>query len=147
MEAEPPIWTRKGMAIVPANDAARALVAGLIEGQGYMAAWPFRKPRSLKQLRAWWRLMKVLAEADLFPTPEAAHAATKIATGHFDIVIAPDTKKQTLLPRSIAFESMPQEEFKAFFTAALRVITERWLKGVAMEDLRMQVYDWIDGRR
>jgi hypothetical protein len=147
METEPPIWTRQGMAIVPANDSARALVAGLIEGQEYLASWPFRKPRSLKQLRLWWSLCHLLAEHDLFPTEKAAHVATKIATGHFSIVVAPDTKKQVLVADSIAFESMPQEEFQVFFNAALRVITERWLKGTDMGELRQAAYDRIDGGR
>jgi hypothetical protein len=146
MDSEPAIWTRKGMSIVPANDAARALVAGLTEGQEYLAGWPFRKPRSLKQLRLWWSLCHLLAEHDLFPTQEAAHVATKIATGHFSIVVAPDTRKQVLVADSIAFESMPQERFQGFFNAALKVVTERWLKGVDMAELRQAAYDRIDGR-
>ena len=146
MDSEPAIWTRRGMAIYPANETARALVAGLEEGLDYMAAWPFRKPRSLKQLRLWWSLMKLLAEHDLFPTQEAAHVATKIATGHFTIVVAPDTKNQVLVADSIAFESMPQEKFQGFFNAALRVITERWLRGADAAELRQAAYDRIDGR-
>ena len=147
METEPPIWTRQGMLIAPANDSARALVVGLEEGQEYLAGWPFRKPRSIKQLRLWWSLMKLLAEHDLFPRPEAAHVATKIATGHFTIVVAPDTKKQVLVADSIAFESMAQEKFQGFFDAALRVITERWLKGTDAAELRHAAYDRIDWRR
>ena len=143
----PALWRRRGDAIIAANDVAREQVRALVEGCDYLATWPFRTKRSLKQLRLWFSLMNLMVEHDLFPTVQAAHIATKIATGHFDIVVAPDTKKQVLVARSIAFDNMPQEEFNSFFGAALKVITERWMKGVDIGELRAEAYRRIDGGR
>jgi hypothetical protein len=141
----PALWRRRGDTIIAANDVAREHVRALVEGVDYLATWPFRTKRSLQQLRLWFSLMNLMVEHDLFPTVSAAHIATKIATGHFDIVVAPDTKKQVLAARSIAFDNLPQEEFNSFFNAALKVITERWLRGVDMEELRDLAFSYIDG--
>lgn len=143
----PPLWRRQGDAILAANDVAREHVRALVDGQTYMASWPFRTKRNLKQLRLWFSLMNLMVEHDLFPTVRAAHIATKIATGHFDIVVAPDTRKQVLVARSIAFDNLSQEDFNSLFGAALKVITERWMKGVDMAELRMEAYRRIDGGR
>ena len=58
---EPPVWTRKGMAIVPMNDAAFEMLRGFQSGELFTGS--FHRKRSLRQLRLWWGLMTILVES------------------------------------------------------------------------------------
>jgi hypothetical protein len=135
------IWRRAGSTMVPANEDAQRALAALAEGKDYLG--DFHGARSLKQLRLWWSLMAMLAEHELFPSRVAASDAVKIATGHADICILPDTGEAHLIPKSIAFESMKQVEFCELMENAIKVIVRRWLPG-AEEELRREFFDAID---
>ena len=134
-DTEPLMWRRSGTTIVPENDVARAAVQDLFEGVTYIASWPFKGKRNIKQLRAWWSLCHIMHEHDLFPTAQAAHIALKIACGHVDMHVMPDTGECIIVPRSIAFESLSQADWRPIFRAALRVIVERWMPGVTIKEL------------
>ena len=139
------IWRRSGMAICPCNDAALDQVRSLAEGRDYLATWPFRGARSLPQLRLWWSLCGLMAEHSIFPTQLAASNAVKIACGHFDTLMMPDTGEVHLVPRSISFQSLSQEEWKPIFEAALTAVVERWVLGTDMAELRREVWRRCDG--
>ena len=144
-DAPLPIWRRSGVSMVPANDVARAMAMSLEEGREYLAAWPFHAPRSIQQLRLWWSLCGLMAEHSIFPTQVAASNAIKISCGHFDQVIMPDTGEVHLIPRSIAFQSLPQHEFQEIFTAALNIIVKRWMRGSEAAEIRREAWKRIDG--
>lgn len=137
------IWHRRGLVMVPANDDAFSMIASLQDGGEYLA--DFRGARSLKQLRLYWGLMKLLVEHDLFPTRDAASDCVKIACGHVETRIMPDSGEVQLVPRSIAFQSLPQAEFNEIFEAMIKVICDRWLAGVDESTLRDEAYAMIDG--
>lgn len=139
------IWRRVGGAIHPVNDAALDQVRSLAEGKDYLAAWPFRGARSLKQLRLWWSLCGLMAEHSIFPTQTAASDAVKIACGHFATCVMPDTGEVHLVPKSIAFESLTQQDWHPIFEAALTVVVERWMLGSDMAELRREVWRRCDG--
>lgn len=138
------IWRRKGSAIVPANETADAVFSGLKEGVDYVG--DIHGARSLDQLRMWWGLMKLLVENSIFPSSVAASDATKIAAGHIDEpLIMPDSGQVFLRPASIAFGSLPQNEFNEVINSAIDVIVQRWLPGVEHEVIRDQVFAILDG--
>lgn len=136
------LWRRIGQTMVAANDVAEAMLRTLNETAIYIGE--FHGARSIKQLRLWWALQTLLVDADIFPTQKAASDATKIACGHVDIAIMPDTGEVNMIPQSIAFESLRQDEFNVIFEAALDVITHRWLEGVDKDELRRQAFKMID---
>lgn len=119
------IWTRAGMTIRPVNDVAEAMLRSKKSGEEFTAT--FRSKRSFRQLRLWWGLMNILVDHDIFAMPEAASRAVKIACGHCDELIMPDTGQVFLVPRSIAFESLAQHEFNPIMKAAIDKICERWI--------------------
>lgn len=135
------IWRRVGDAMFPDNEDARRALSSLKDGGCYLGE--FHGARSLKQLRLFWGLMAMLVEHEIFPARQAACDAVKIATGHVDTYIMPDTGEAFLIPKSIAFESLKQAEFTEFMDAAIKVIVRRWLPG-AEEDLRQEFFDALE---
>lgn len=119
------IWQRIGGVLFPANEQASAALAS-VRDHGECIAEP-RTIRSTQQLRLYWGLMRLLADNSIFPSLESASDATKIAAGHTDMRVMPDTGEVMFVPRRINFGSLSQAEFNEVFQQALAVICERWI--------------------
>jgi hypothetical protein len=139
----PAVWMRHGMVIRPTSEEADAMLRSFKSGDQFIGR--FRKARSIKQNRLWWGLMRILVDHGVFPLIEAASDATKIACGHVEIRVIPDTGEVHMVPRSIAFESLSQADFNPIMEAGLDVVCSRWIKGVEKEALRREIFAAIDG--
>lgn len=138
----PAVWMRHGMTILPMSEEADAMLRSFKTGDQFVGR--FRKARSVKQLRLWFGLMHILVDHGVFPMIEAASDMTKIACGHVDIRISPDTGEVHMVPKSIAFESLSQADFNPIMQAAIDVVCQRWI-GVSTETLRREIFAAIDG--
>ena len=77
-------------------------------------------PRNPKHHRKFMALLQLIAEnSETYNTVERALVAVKLCTGHFDLMADPVTGEIIRIPKSINFESMPQEEFDLFYSAAI----------------------------
>jgi hypothetical protein len=137
------IWVRRGRCFYPASDEAEEQLRSTKDGAEVFGE--FKAPRNIKNHRLYWALMKILVDHNVFPSLEAASDVVKIACGHVDMRIAPDTGEVFMAPKSISFASMPQAEFKTFFDTAIRQICARWLQGTDDEALKAECYLAIDG--
>ena len=137
------VWVRRGPGLYPGNEEAQRMLASLIIGKLYFGK--FKAARSAKQLNLWWSLCGLLADHGIFPSDEAASDIIKIACGHVVIYIEPDTGIVHMVPKSIAFQSLPQHAFNKIFNHALDVIVTRWMQGSGSEELRREAFARIDG--
>lgn len=115
---------------------------------------PFGKPvyveikaaRNPRQHRLLFALLKAVTDnTELFPSVEAALLAIKVGTGLVDVIpwTTPDGQQGTaVLPKSISFSNMPQQEFAPWFEQAIQLVSDRWLK-VAPETLRREVEEMV----
>lgn len=77
-------------------------------------------PRNGPHHRKLMALLQLVAEnSEAYNTTDKALIAVKLAAGYFEAAIHPATGELTQVPKSIAYESMPQEEFEAFYSAAI----------------------------
>lgn len=137
-------FIRRGMGMFPVDDDGEELIRAVKDGAECMGE--FRPARHPKQHRLFFALLKLLVDnAEQFETIDQALVAIKVATHEVDEVIDAATGQVFYTLRSIAFESMPQDRFNRFFNRALFVITERWLIGTGVEELRREAYRLIDG--
>jgi hypothetical protein len=125
-------------------DSAAALYAACDDGDCVLVEIVTSKPRSIAQHRLYWALCAIVSEnhEDL-PSAEAASDCIKIAAGHFEscAVALPDGERLWIQrPKSISFAAMGQEEFAAFFSAALDVICSALLPGLDVGELRKEAY-------
>lgn len=77
-------------------------------------------PRNPKHHRKLMALLQLITEnSETYNTVAKALVAVKLCTGHFDLLADPTTGEIIRIPKSIAFEQLPQEEFDLFYSAAI----------------------------
>jgi hypothetical protein len=77
-------------------------------------------PRNGPQHRKMFALFSLVKEnSETYNTTEKALVAVKLCVGHFDLVIDPTTGEITKQVKSIAFESMEQDDFDVFYGQAI----------------------------
>ena len=91
--------------------------------------------RSPEQTALYWRCLEHVVEATgRWHAAEELHLALKVATGRVDVVQLLDGRK-VLVPESIAFDQMTQDEASAYFDAALKIVCDELMGGVTVEEL------------
>jgi hypothetical protein len=108
----------------------------------------FSSPRNGKHHAKFFALLHLIAEnSETWDTPEKALIAVKLCVGHFEPCVHPETGELIQVPKSIAFESMEQEAFEAFYSraidAVLKSILPQFNRETADRLLDMIVEGWV----
>lgn len=83
----------------------------------------FSTPRNGQHHRKFMALLNLITEnSETYNTIEKALVAVKMVTGHFETHIHPETGEMFPVVKSISYESMAQEEFEAFYPAAVDAV-------------------------
>lgn len=100
--------------------------------QGERIRVDLRTGRVPARLQAYWAFLhKVVEATGCAPDAEALHETIKLLTGYTTPV---QIKGMTvMIPRSIAFNRMTEDEFAIFFDGAVRWIAETY--GIAKEEI------------
>lgn len=99
------------------------------------------RERNLESLALYWRVLERVVEATgRWRSAEELHLALKIATGRIEEVKL-ITGRRVLVPESVAFDQMSQDEFTRYFDAAMRVLCEEVMGGCSIEELIDQSVD------
>jgi hypothetical protein len=111
---------RVGGMLHPADAHAAAALAKIpLKKTVAMRALRVRSP---EQLALYWRILeRVVDSTGRWRCAEELHLALKVATGRVSTVRLIDGRR-VLVPDSIAFDQMSQDEFQAYLQDALRVI-------------------------
>ena len=134
----------------PADDAAwhkfKARMLKLKSKPGEWLRIEFSRPRNIKHHRKLFAFLQLIAEnSEVYDTAEKALIAVKLCTGYADPLIHPETGEVLMLPRSIRFEAMGQDDFEAFYNAALTAICAHIVPHLRPED-RDRILDEIAER-
>jgi hypothetical protein len=101
--------------LVAASAAAMEALASVHRGQDCMA--DVRGARNIQQFNLFWKMMDLLAKATDC-TKYAAKQWLMREMRYVDMLMLPDGAME-LVPQSVAFERMTQEDFAEFFSAAI----------------------------
>lgn len=78
------------------------------------------RPRNGGHHRKLFALLQLVAEnSEVYDTPEKALVAVKLVSGYADPIVHPETGEFIMVPRSIAYDAMEQDEFEQFYSAAI----------------------------
>ena len=78
------------------------------------------KPRNGGHHKKLFALLKIVSEnSETYDTTEKALVAVKLVTGYCDPFVNPLTGELGQVPHSIAYESMDQDAFDKFYSAAI----------------------------
>jgi len=137
------IWRRQGDHAVPVGAASVEYFSAIKDGAEFIA--DTHGARNLKQLKMWWVLCQLLADNHhYYQDRESASKGLKLAIGCVDTLID-HTGKLHFWPRSIALESMTQEDFNPLFKRAIDKVAE-WL-GAAPADVQRQFNEIVADKR
>lgn len=105
-----------------------------------------KRPRHPKHHRKLFAMLGLVHEAsavqDRYAKVENLLDALKHAMGHVEVFQAVNGDILTK-PKSIAFESMAQDEFEEFYAQAVEIITTRILPHMNREDLEREVLEMV----
>jgi hypothetical protein len=143
----------KGRALVPDDRQSEALLAQVKPGRRVMVKT--KTARNPKQHRLLWALAAKIAENhERFQDAEHVVHELKINTGHV-------SRRQINVPglgmvfqewpKSIAYESMPQEEFADWFEKVLAYVAKSIWPGITSAEVRNEIGemlgdDWWPGQ-
>jgi hypothetical protein len=98
-----------------------------------------KRARNGKQHRLYFALINLIyGQQTRYATTEQLSNAIKCAVGYCDEI---ETKggKVLVIPKSIAFHAMPQDQFTEFFDKVIALVIEKILPGVSDADLRAEL--------
>lgn len=120
--------------LVPVDDHAREVLAAFPLHS--LVRCDTKNSRHPGQHRLFFGLMKAVSEnTDKFGgDPEMLRTWLKTRLGYVDTLIGPDGTTY-FVPKSMAYDSMPQDEFKAFLDRAMDVIATEVIPGADIDAL------------
>jgi len=135
------LYRRTPTGFAPADEGAHKYWARFAIGDQVML--DIRRPRSLPQHNLFWALAQIAADNNpgcLSGKDEAADCI-KMACGLTKTTHIKYEGKWYVrkAPASIAFESMPQDEFNEFFEKAIAYVCAELVPGLDPETLEMEV--------
>lgn len=135
------LWIRDGARAVPADERSMEFLQAQKDGEPFIAET--RGARNPKQLRLWWALARLVAD-QLDVIEVVISDDLKMALGHTE-TIKQRNGTMKLVPKSINYESMPQEEFNSLLTAAINKVSE-WLNA-SPADVRARFNEMVADKR
>jgi len=94
----------------------------------------FKQARSLPKHRLYWSVVRqVMKNTELWATERGLHELLLTACGVTRSMITLDGDIR-LIPDSIAFDNMEEDEFNRYFDQAMTIITTRIVPGSTVED-------------
>jgi len=128
--------------LFPMDNDGREMVAA-VKGKRVMAS--FHAPRNIRHHRLLFALLRRVSESGAWQGDEDTLLDwLKIGTHLVRTVVGPDGKVY-YVPQSIAFESMSQDRFRAWFDRAIWLICTRLLGREDWEWLRDEISEAVDG--
>ena len=133
------IKTEKGLrgATQPDHDAwtkFRRNLEAMKPGTWIRMEWA--RPRNGRFHRKFFALLQLVANnSEVYDTAEKALVAVKLVTGHFDLMVHPETGEIVQIPRSISYDAMEQDEFDRFYSAAVDGVLQHILSHLDAEKM------------
>lgn len=95
----------------------------------------FAQPRSGPRHRLYRVILRIVTNnTDLFASEESLHDTLLLANGVVRPVMT-TAGEIIMIPSSTAFDAMGEEDFKAYFDAALETIQSHIIPGIDLDDL------------
>lgn len=100
--------------------------------------------RNVTQLAKTWVLAQKIADAcEWLGDKESAMVWLKLKSRHAKLLTDPETGEVALVPKSIAFASLPQEGFNRIFNRMIYVTMTEIIPGIDEKALRASVEEMI----
>ena len=134
-----------GPCLLPVSEDGRDQISALKAERQVMVH--IHAARNVRHHRMLFTLLNRIVDGGAWDgTVETLLTWLKIRTGHIETLIDAETGKTFFIPKSIKFESMPQDVFSRWFDRAVYLIAQHLLDG-DWEALRDEIVAIADGRQ
>lgn len=124
------------------DDAATAVLRKIKVGD--VVRVEVRRPRNLSAHRRFFALVNlVYTNSEKFPSPDVARRVLTCRAGHALPYIIESTGEVLLIPESISFANMDQDEFDAFWQRVVKVVCDEILPGVTEADIEAEILSCV----
>ena len=135
-ERPPILMQRRGAFLVPQAPIDGEMLEAFPAGKPLKVV--VTQPRNIKPHRLYFAMLKLVADNMQGPaTKEALHEWIKLKTG-VSVAIPLRSGKVDLVPGSIAFDKMNDDEFRVFLEAAKTLIVEHLIPGLSKPALEAE---------
>ena len=104
----------------PSGDEAIRSFEKMKTGKDYIA--DVKMPRNIENHKRYFSLVNTMFDMqEKYDDPQIFRKVLQIEAGHFDLVDKLDGRGSYLIPKSIAFEKMPEDEFKDLYNRLIDI--------------------------
>lgn len=136
------LMTRTLSGLAPDDESATAVLRRIKPGD--VVRVEVRRPRNLSAHRRFFALVNlVYTNSEKFPSPDVARRVLTCRAGHALPYIIESTGEVLLIPESISFANMDQDEFDAFWQRVVKVVCEEILPGVTEADIEAEILSCV----
>lgn len=116
-------FTKRGLALHPADRDARGVMAKLEDGESVlMQVW---RPRNMKQHRKYFALLNNVVEATgRWTSTEHLRRDVLIALHRYDEQVDQFTGEVAKIPHSMAVASMPRDDFERLYDDTMKLLAD-----------------------
>lgn len=121
-------------------EAAEPVTSEILKAmkQGEVVTGTIRRARNPRHHAKMFALLNAVFESqNRYPSLYALLTAVKIWTGHYESLMVDG--KEVIVPKSISFANMPQDQFESFYNHVVNVILEKILPGIDKSDLERRI--------
>jgi hypothetical protein len=117
------LYRKNGLALVPADRAARELHASIDDATGvFVQLW---KPRNMAQHRKFFAILNNVVEATgRWTSTEHLRRDILISLNRFDEEVSRLTGEVRQVPHSMSVASMPKAEFERLYDDTIKLLTD-----------------------
>lgn len=133
------VFRKRGNALIPVDDKGLEILRAIKDERDVMVS--VKVARNVRHHRLLFALLNLIVErTGKFEDTDQALVALKVACGLVDPYLDVHAGKTYFVPRSIAFKSMSQDEYQAFFDRGVYVALHRWFPpGTSEAELRAEL--------
>ena len=134
---EKQVYRRTLSGFIPANPASDAFAQSVKLGD--LVELKGRRPRNLRHHNLFFSALELLFQnQERYATKEELLAAVKVALGHCNYVVSKGGHR-IAIPKSIAFGTMDQAAFNAFWDKFCTLVETKIIPGMKREDLEREL--------
>lgn len=127
---------RRGWFLVPASPIDSEALEAFPQGKRLKAR--ITHPRNVQHHRLYWAALQLVRDNMDDPPPlDTLHDAIKVKLGYTRTMTFKDGSV-AVIPVSIAFDKFSQEQFREFFDAFARLVTDVLIPGLGSADLERE---------
>jgi len=130
------IFRKYGSGLFAGDEQAERILEAIAQDEEVLVT--ITKPRSIQHLKLYYALCSlVCSNSSRFMTSSEVSDHLKLNTGLYDTMLVGDVPVH--VPKSIAFENMPTEEFREYWERVCDYVAQEIIPGISKDAMQDEI--------